>query len=245
MDQFQKVYAHLYASLQKFGVDLEISPDDIVEEKVHQLYPVFRIINLQVERNTVDDHVFLFQPLITEENFFKLTENNRKILLEFVKKLYSIQEKMDIPEPNAENQLDSLLSSLDLSELDTSTEEIQEAASSLGESLGLTENDPLRNIMQDIIQTVGTGLQQKKPITELIQEATQNFQGRLANDMKQNKITTEQIQQSQQKMVQKMEKIMRNPMAAASMLQSEDQKKKAKDERRAAMRKKWRKNNKE
>ena len=240
MDNFQKVYKHLYTSLERFGVALEINPENLNEEKVFQLYPIFRVIDLQVDRDTVDDHVFLFAPLITEENFFKLTETNRKVLLEYVKKLYSIQETLEIPEESKENQIDSLLSSLDLTELDTSTEEIEQAASSLGESLGLTENDPLRNIMQDIIHSVGKGLQEKKPITELIQDATQNFQGRLADDMKENRITKEQIQQSQERMMDKMQKLMRNPMAAASMLQSEDQKKDAKKKRRQEMRKKWR-----
>ena len=243
MEEFKKIYTHLYASLAKFNIPLQYEPDDITLEVVAQLHPVFRIISAQVERDTVDDHVFLFMPLITEENFFKMTSNNRKVLLAYVKKLFEVQEIMELPEQNVGNQMNQLLSSLNTEDLDATAEDIESAATSLGETLGLEDNDPLKGIMRDIIHSVGDGLKNGNTMHELIENASKNFQGRLKDDLQQGSITKDDIIASQQKMMGKMEKLMRNPMAAMSALQSKEQKAKAKKDRRQKMREKWRKKN--
>lgn len=240
MDEFTKVYKHLYQSLEKFNVLLEIAPDSITEETVQQLFPVFRLIDAQVEKDTVDDHVFLFAPLIKEDNFFKLTENNRKILLVYVKKLYEIQSSMDLKEPDLHSQMNDMLALFDTTDLDATEEDISKAAETLGETMGLDNDDPMRKVMHDIIHNVGNGLKNGKSVQDLIKDATHSFRGRLTDDLKAGKITPEQIQESQAKMMERMEKLMRNPMAAASLMKSEETKKKEKAERRKAMRKKWR-----
>lgn len=240
MEEFTKVYKHLYNALEKFNVLLEINPNDLCKNKIQTLYPIFRLIDSQVERETVDDHVFLFAPLITEDNFFKLTENNRKILLVYVKKLYEIQKSMELEEPDLNSQVNDMLSLFDTTDIDATDEDIQQAASTLGETMGLDENDPMRQVMHDIIHSVGQGLKSGKSVQDLIKDATMNFRGKISNDLKSGNITPEQIQKSQEKMMEKMEKLMRNPMAAASMMKSEETKKKEKQERRKAMRKKWR-----
>jgi hypothetical protein len=240
MEEFTKVYKHLYEALGKFNVPLELIPDKLSKEQVEKLFPVFRMIDAQVDRDTVDDHVFLFSPLITEENFFKLTENNRKILLVYVKKLYEIQKTMDLDEPDLNSQVSDMLSLFDTTDIDATDEDIEQAASTLGETMGLDENDPMRQVMHDIIHNVGNGLKSGKSVQDLIQDATLSFRGRITDDLKSGNVTPEQIQASQAKMMERMEKLMRNPMAAASMMKSEDTKKKEKEERRKAMRKKWR-----
>lgn len=240
MDEFVKIYTHLYRSLENFNVLLELTPEKITEEQVQRLFPVFRLIDLQVDRETVDDHVFLFSPLITEENFFKLTENNRKILLVFVKKMYEIMKTMDLKEPDINNQMNEMLSLFDTTDMDATDEDIAQAASTLGETMGLDETDPMRQVMVDIVNTVGNGLKNGKSVKDLIGEATNKFRGRVSDDIESGNMTIEQIQASQKKMMEQVEKLMRNPMAAASMMKSEKTKNKEKVERRKAMRKKWR-----
>ncbi len=243
MEEFTKVYKHLYASLEKFNVPLEVKPNDISMQQIQTLYPIFRLIDAQVDRDTVDDHVFLFTPLISEKNFFNLTENNRKILLAYVKKLYEIQQTMDLSEPDINSQIKDMMTMFDTTDLSATDEDIQTAAETLGETMGLEENDPMRAVMKEIIHKVGAGLKSGKSVQDLIKEATMSFRGRITDDLQSGTITKEQIEASQRKMMEKIEKLMRNPMAAASMMKSEETKKKEKAERRKAMRKKWRKKN--
>ncbi len=240
MEEFIKVYEHLYNALEKFNIKLEFTVEQVNLEKLQALYPVFRLIDAQVSNDTLDDHVFLFSPIITESNFFSLKGNNRKVLLVYVKKLYEIMDKMGLQAPNTDTQLQQMLSLFDTSEISATEEDIQQAAATLGESFGLDENDPMRNVMHDIIHRVGNGLKDGKSIQDLIADATSSFKGRISNDMKNGVITEEQIQKSHKMMMEKMEKIMKNPMAAAAMMKTPDQKKKDKDERRKNLRKKWR-----
>jgi len=240
MEEFTKVYTSLYNSLKNFNVSLNIPIEKMDEAHMKQLYPVFRLINTQVEKDTVDDHAFLFTPLITEDNFFQLTETNRKVLLAFVKKLYSIQEKMNIEEPNMNSQIQQLMSTLDTTDITATEEDIQQAAATLGETLGLEENNPMRNVMHDIIHQVGNGLKGGVSIQDLIKNATESFRDRIKDDLESGALTQEEILKSQEKMVEKVEKLMRNPMAASSMMKTDDQKRKEKAERRREMRKKWR-----